>query len=65
VTTLSGLHFEWDLRALSAEETNVPPPFMLCGAEKGERDAVETVVSNAFTWKPAGATSKECLARLR
>jgi hypothetical protein len=50
VTTLSGLHFEWDLRALSAEETNVPPPFMLCGAEKGERDAVETVVSKAFTW---------------
>jgi hypothetical protein len=49
VTTLGWLRFEWDLRTLSAEETNVPPPFMLRGAEKGEGDAVETVVSNAFS----------------
>ena len=49
MTTLSWLRYEWDLRALPAEESNVPPPFMLRGAEKGERDAVETVVSNAFS----------------
>jgi GNAT superfamily N-acetyltransferase len=49
VTTLAWLRFEWDLRALPAEESNVPPPFMLRGAEKGERDAVETVISNAFS----------------
>ena len=49
MTTLGWLRFEWDLRGLPAEESNVPPPFMLRTAEKGERDAVETVVSNAFS----------------
>jgi predicted N-acetyltransferase YhbS len=48
VTTLSWLRFKWDLRALPAEESSVPPPFILRGADKGERNAVETVVSNAF-----------------
>ncbi len=37
------------LEGAAAEESNVAPPFMLRGAEKGERDAVETVVSNAFS----------------
>ena len=49
MTTLAWLRFEWDLRAIPAEESNVPPPFMLRGAERNERDAVRTVVSNAFS----------------
>ena len=36
------------LEGASGRRDNVPPPFILRGAEKGERDAVETVVSNAF-----------------
>jgi hypothetical protein len=49
VTTLGWLRFQWDLRTLPAEESNVPPPFMSRAAEKSERDAVETVVANAFS----------------
>jgi GNAT superfamily N-acetyltransferase len=49
VTTLGWLRFEWDLKTLPAEESNVPAPFMLRGAEKNERDVVESVVANAFS----------------
>jgi hypothetical protein len=49
VTTLGWLRFEWDLTAFPAEESNVPSPFILRGAENGERHAVETVVANAFS----------------
>ncbi len=49
MTTLGWLRFEWDLGKISAEETNVPPPFMLRTAGRDEREAVETVISNAFS----------------
>ena len=49
MTTLGWLRFEWDLRTLPADESNVPAPFLLRGAEKGDCDVVESVVSNAFS----------------
>ena len=49
MTTLGWLRFEWDLRTLPADESNVPPPFVLRGAEKGECEAVETVIATAFS----------------
>ena len=35
--TLSWLRFEWDLKTLSADELNLPPPFVLTRAGKGRR----------------------------
>jgi GNAT superfamily N-acetyltransferase len=47
--TLCWLRFQWDLGKISAEEINVPPPFMLRPADRNERDAVHKVVANAFS----------------
>jgi GNAT superfamily N-acetyltransferase len=46
--TLSWLRFEWDLKILSTDELNLPPPFVLARAEKEDEHAVGKVAINSF-----------------
>jgi N-acetylglutamate synthase-like GNAT family acetyltransferase len=47
--TLSWLRFEWELGKIPAEELDVPSPFVLRRAEKDDHEAVQKVVTNAFS----------------
>jgi ribosomal protein S18 acetylase RimI-like enzyme len=46
--SISWLRFEWDLKTLSADELNLPPPFVLTRADKDDEHAVRNVALNSF-----------------